>query len=77
MIDASPKVRTWMGTTPKKCQLTGANITTAFIDGKTKMGPWAIMSPEAHKVNGCGLGQGRGQRYEWNDAMKAWVKTEG
>jgi len=80
-IDPGPKVRTWMGTPPRKCELTGVNIVDAFVDGKTRAGPWAIMSPAAHEQHGVGLGQGRGQKYEWKQehdgGRGAWVKTAG
>ena len=45
------------------------------IDGKTKMGPWGILCPRCHKNHGCGLGLGKGQKYELKEAE--FVKTEG
>lgn len=35
-----------------------------FVDGKTAMGPWAIMCKPCHKQFGCGLGTGKGQEYD-------------
>ena len=68
-------VATWMGDEPTMCQITGTKIDMVFIDGRTKMGPWAIMSPQAHAEYGVGLGFGRGQRYmKYGDK---WVKVEG
>jgi hypothetical protein len=55
----------------------GDPITTTFIDGRTVMGPWAIMSPMSWVVNGVGrLGTGFGQKYEKQDGGK-WLKVEG
>jgi len=48
-----------------------------FIDGKTKMGPWGIMSPFSWKLYGVGeLGLGRGQRYV-RQISGRWLKVEG
>ena len=54
----------------------GAPITTTFVDGATKRGPWAIMSPASHVLHGVGLGTGRGQKYEKQD-KGVWLKVEG
>ena len=35
-----------------------------FVDGKTRHGPWAIMCIPCHKVQGVGLGLGKGQKYD-------------
>jgi hypothetical protein len=52
-------------------------ITDTFIDGKTKRGPWATMSPASWKKNGVGkLGTGYGQKYEKQKDGK-WLKIEG
>jgi hypothetical protein len=52
----------------------GVPITTAFIDGATIFGPWAIMTPSSHKKYGKGLGMGRGQRFEkQNDGR--WLRV--
>lgn len=55
--------KTWSGEVDN-CQLCNQPITTEFIDGKTVMGPWAIMCRACHSQYGCGLGTGRGQLYE-------------
>lgn len=51
-------------------------ITTEFIDGRTKYGPWAIMTPNNHMVHGVGTGTGKGQRYRKQDDGR-WLKVEG
>jgi hypothetical protein len=47
-----------------------------FIDGKTTIGPWAIMTPASYRSFGIGLGTGRGQWYR-RQADGKWLKTEG
>jgi hypothetical protein len=55
----------------------GSPINEEFIDGKTRMGPWANMSPESWKRFGLGrLGLGLGQRYRKQSDGK-WLKIEG
>ncbi len=67
--------KTWMGTPPEKCDICNRKITRVFIDGKTDLGPWAIMCPACYKVHGIGLGLGLGQRYV--KQSDRWVKVEG
>ena len=72
----------WTGKVPGKDDF-GDAITGSFIDGKTKMGPWAIMTPSNHRINGVGLGVGLGQKYvkvlckENKSDPDRWVKTQG
>lgn len=54
----------------------GYDITDEFIDGKTTLGPWAIMNPTSFKIHGIGLGTGLGQRYR-KQADGKWLKVEG
>jgi hypothetical protein len=65
----------WIGTVPERDDFDDP-ITTTFIDGRTVMGPWAIMTPRTHKMRGVGLGTGRGQRYV-KEADGTWYKVEG
>lgn len=52
-------------------------IKTVIIDGKTSMGPWALMTPKSYKRYGIGrLGLGAGQKYE-KQTDGRWLKTEG
>jgi len=46
------------------CDVCGDGETLAKYDGKTIMGPWAMMCPEHFKVYGLGLGLGVGQKLE-------------
>ncbi len=54
----------------------GSIIHDEFIDGRTKSGMWAIMTPENHKFYGVGLGIGLGQRYKRHEDGN-WYKVEG
>lgn len=66
----------WNGSVPERCEVGGEPIVGAFVDGATRMGPWAVMCPDCHEAYGRGLGVGRGQRYE-RQPNGAWLKTEG
>lgn len=55
----------------------GKPIIDEFVDGKTRLGPWANMSPASYKVLGIGqLGVGLGQRYK-RQTDGRWLKVEG
>lgn len=64
------------GVEPVTCQFCQAKC-ARYVDGKTRMGPWAEMCLPCHKKNGVGLGTGKGQQYEPNDAGDDYVKTAG
>ena len=66
----------WMGTPPGDKDDFGAPILHEFVDGKTRQGPWAIMSNASHRLYGVGLGLGKGQRYRKQPDGK-WLKVEG
>ena len=68
--------RYWFGSTPARCDLSGIEITDCFVDGATKMGPWAKMHPKAHDLYGLGLGQGLGQMYRKQPDGR-WLKVGG
>ena len=53
----------WDGPPPRRCDLCGEPIVAAFVDGKTRMGPWATMCLDCHDLNGVGFGPGLGQIY--------------
>lgn len=67
--------KVWLGYVPKMDDF-GSIIQDEFVDGKTKMGPWATMSPESYKQHGVGLGTGKGQRYKKSESGD-FEKTEG
>ena len=55
----------------------GDLITDTIIDGKTKRGPWAIMTPASFDIHGIGrLGTGFGQKYVKQQDGN-WLKVEG
>lgn len=74
-MESDTQERFWTGTVGQRDDF-GADIEDTFIDGATVMGPWAIMTPSSHAVNGCGIGTGRGQRYERQEDGR-WKKTAG
>ena len=60
--------------TPTECQITKARLGAVMYDGKTKHGPWAIMSETAWELYGCGqLGAGFGQKYRRNSAGEFYI----
>jgi len=72
-----PKEIYWIGSDIGPKDDFGFPIDGEFIDGKTRFGPWAIMSPSAWKNNGVGkLGTGYGQRYKKQEDGR-WLKVEG
>lgn len=58
------KKRIWQGKPPIECEFCHTPITTQFVDGRVKHGPWGVMCTECHRTRGRGLGLGVGQRYE-------------
>jgi hypothetical protein len=70
------KERFWVGDVNEVDDF-GKMISNEFIDGRTKMGPWAIMTPNTWDMHGIGqLGIGYGQRYQKTVDGK-WRKVEG
>ena len=66
----------WTGEVGEKDDF-GNVIGDEFIDGKTREGPWALMSMESWKVHGVRiLGVGYGQRYK-KQANGRWLKVGG
>lgn len=70
--------KSWMGSDPKCdfCGKEGKDDLPVFVDGKTQMGPWAMMCPTHHRQHGLGLGTGRGQEYTREDDG-VYYKTAG
>lgn len=60
----------WQSKEPFKCDICSQKPKGHFIDGKTKFGPWGIMCPNCHSLFGCGLGLGRGQKYDMETLEK-------
>jgi hypothetical protein len=66
----------WNGAVPPKDDF-NRPIRDEFIDGKTKFGPWAFMTPASWKENGIAiLGTGCGQRYRKQKDGR-YLKVEG
>jgi len=53
----------WYGAPPERCDICGKPIYHRFIDGATQAGPWAMMCMFCHRMEGVGIGEGRGQQY--------------
>ena len=68
-------MKVWMGDLPETCDVCNRKIDATFVDGKTQQGPWGILCLRCHKVHGCGLGTGKGQRYVLSGDR--FVKEEG
>lgn len=61
-LKAAPKKK-WQGSTPV-CDFCGEwTAGSVFVDGKTKMGPWALMCATHYLRLGVGIGPGLGQVY--------------
>ena len=69
----------WRVITPRKCEICEGNLKGAFVDGKTKVGFWAIMCLACHKEFGVGLGIGKGQKYElkrMKEGEDEWIRVK-
>lgn len=65
----------WMGS--KVCDFCHKDIDDILIDGKTMMGPWAVMCEECHSIHGYPtFATGIGQKYKKNSEGD-FVKIEG
>jgi hypothetical protein len=62
-------------TTHHRVTFPGRPIIHMFVDGKTKMGPWARLCGRCHNVFGVGIGTGLGQQYVKRG--EHWVKVAG
>lgn len=47
----------------RTCDICNKGNLTSYVDGATRMGPWANMCPSCYEKYGVGLGIGRGQLY--------------
>ena len=64
----------WRGGTPKCDFGDSCSMTPWFVDGKTNLGPWALMCSDHYLNHGLGLGTGLGQRYS---SEPPYTKLEG
>jgi hypothetical protein len=55
----------WMGN-HDHCDICGESLDEEafFVDGKTRIGHWALMCPDCFVSYGIGLGVGKGQSYD-------------
>jgi hypothetical protein len=54
----------WTGAVPTNCDICRRKLDDTWVDGRTKMGPWANMCRNCHRAHGVGHGQGKGQEYD-------------
>jgi hypothetical protein len=66
----------WMGAAPKCCDVCKQPLERHFVDGKTRLGPWANMCLPCHREAGVGVGTGLGQQYSAQPDGR-WKKTAG
>lgn len=72
-----PTRRYWISPVPVYDDF-GNLIDDEFIDGASNVGRWAIFTPAAWAMYGCGsLGTGRGQRYKREAGDPKFYKVEG
>jgi len=57
------------------CDFCSTSCDHAYVDGKTRRGPWANMCLNCFSFFGAGLGTGKGQKYVWLDG--GWIKVAG
>ena len=71
------EIKKWCGEVPEKCDICNVPLTDQpwFVDGKTVIGPWAVMCPECFEGEGCVLGTGVGQKYALPSGLKVEEKT--
>jgi hypothetical protein len=67
------KIKYWHGSVAN-CDICSREIKREFVDGKTVMGPWALMCRRCVGSYGVGLGLGRGQKYL--DVGGRWAEVE-
>jgi len=62
----------WQGSQKPRCDFCQCDLLEKefFIDGKTRRGPWALMCPSDHRMNGLGIGTGLGQKYDPDTMLK-------
>lgn len=58
------------------CELCDTPLFHRMVDGKTNMGPWALMCLKCHTEHGGRLGPGLGQKYQVQPGGR-WLKIAG
>lgn len=62
----------------QKCDLCDTPNLQTYVDGKTRIGPWAYMCLKCWRRVGVGtLGTGLGQQYDFNFTTKRYEKIAG
>lgn len=65
----------WLGTVSSKCDFCNNDMKDEkfFYDFKSNFGPWGLGCEKCFKLHGCGLGTGKGQKFN----MVTREKVEG
>lgn len=58
-----------------KCDICKSEVLPVYVDGKTRMGPWANMCPICYAEYGIGLGEGLGQAYKLTNGKYLKINT--
>jgi hypothetical protein len=68
----------WRGSKPTLCDICRKSFTSnIMVDGRTARGPWGLLCELCHTMFGCGIGTGKGQKYQLNEPTQRWFKIEG
>lgn len=60
---ATNTTKKWCG--PSTCEICHKEPRGFFVDGRTRMGPWALMCASCWKIHGVGeFGKGYAQKYD-------------
>lgn len=62
--------------TGRTCQCCGGALGKTFVDGRLRIGPWAVMCRSCHRDLGVGLGIGRGQLYNTETGERVDVRRK-
>ena len=60
----------WLG--GRRSDVSGRVCEEFLVDGRTRGGPWAVMTVDEHARLGVGLGVGRGQLYKRDGEGRYW-----
>ena len=72
---AGAPARNYLGTPPTDCDICHRPLDGEFVDGATRLGPWANTCTSCFLRYGKGFGTGRGQQYI-KQPNNQWLKTK-
>ena len=68
-------MQTWVGST--WCDMCGHLCVSILYDARTNFRPWATMCYDCYRQYGVALGNGMGQKYQFDDDEEKFIKVEG